>query len=498
MDEIKKSSTKDLSNLEVSPLLSQLKKEENVKYELNKNDVAELESNDTINSIGKDKVANDIFINELDFSLRDRLVDNFNEHIATLYEKTVDDNLKNKLLKEDNELMKLIVELPMKQYESHLLSNQLANRQNNLDQPIIRLDWNQKERIVNNLTKNHQFLLNHQLISKESKTELVLENEEIIELIFKLAIKRSDEMLQKNVDKLINIDSKTIKKVDGQICELNNIQSTLKSNCQLDKLDALSSKINLKINQQVCHEIEHRFSYEINKQMKYNLTNFLTNESTNQIDKNLFIKEQINLKSIERTEKQSNQAVCDLFTSSFESCNEIDQRESDSLIDYSKLDGMNFNSSKSDDLNKSKSNYDSSVSSVAVTLLGIDNMLNFFKKESRLVSKSFKCSNLDWSVIAFTKLANQKYLELYLFCEGGQTFSLCNLNAMFTIINQRTGEAHRDFFFNHTFLKNGLFGGPIITLDDLVNDGFIKNNILLVKVTLNTTKIIYESSTDFI
>lgn len=137
------------------------------------------------------------------------------------------------------------------------------------------------------------------------------------------------------------------------------------------------------------------------------------------------------------------------------------------------------------------------AASEVASLFTVDKFCDFFQFSAKLISDPFYCKNIQWVIVAVSKVEPPKQLELYLelyrdeFMFTGKPM-VCNASSSFEILHSKNSERNMNVFFQHTFTQPGEgYGGPVALYDELVAKKFAQNDVLNIKFNLNITHLTF-------
>lgn len=129
-------------------------------------------------------------------------------------------------------------------------------------------------------------------------------------------------------------------------------------------------------------------------------------------------------------------------------------------------------------------------SSEVAFMFKVDKFSELFKYGAKLISDPFYCRNIQWVIVAVSRVEYPKQLELFLELYrdesmfNGQPMA-CNASATFEILHSLNSQIDMVCFFNHSYTQPGEgFGGSVALYDDLMAKKFTKNDVLNIKFNL--------------
>ena len=130
---------------------------------------------------------------ELKWSIRELLISNLNSHTSYLYGKTITIDQKAKQLKENGDLLQILLNLPVKliddksnEIESIRNVNENLTNKQHVYEPILIVDWQTKMKIVDSCFSNHAVALNN--YGDLIKNDLIVKNKQLIEVLMNLPV----------------------------------------------------------------------------------------------------------------------------------------------------------------------------------------------------------------------------------------------------------------------------------------------------------------------
>lgn len=372
---------------------------------------------------------NELFSDELVLKLswtnRERLLINLHRHTLLLNSKVnVDTSIKVNLIKDDNQLIHVLFNLPRKKNENEN-EEKIANSSDG--RAFLELYYSLRDRLINNLTKNHFYLLHNETVNL--KKELIDENDELVKILMKLP-----ESIEQNEFS------------DG--CEFEG-EELIEFNDKFEIPEDVRKKVT-KINENV-------------KKLDDNLEEIIKEQKQDQIESNI----------------GTTKLICDQLENNI--LLGIDRQMSNLRIELneSKIELID----KIENLNKMKSELE-----FTFKVSKFSNIMNDLAK-STYYSYNHYAQGLPWAIGFNTKIKDEiKYLSLYLYSRvinDSMNWS-CGVEASIALMSIKTDKIKK-YKFTHNFTSTKGYGwSSFISWDDLMKteNGYYYDDSITIEVKI--------------